>query len=181
MALYTTTLKKMPDLKCSEESVELRFFSREELMARLSPPENKVGLESDGYGREKALGEKGYIAESIACLSGHLWALLSGKNSRDVSCHIFRDERTSLGRGVRPAGMDRQAIEGNHGAKSAPSQAQVCGHYQLFVFSHDDHGVSASELWNDRSGREREGVDIAAGGLSGDRGLSLLERPVFRD
>ena len=31
MALYTTTLKKMPDLKCSEESTELKFFSREEL------------------------------------------------------------------------------------------------------------------------------------------------------
>ena len=31
MALYTTTLKKMPDLKCSEESIELRFFAREEL------------------------------------------------------------------------------------------------------------------------------------------------------
>ncbi len=31
MALYTTTLKKMPNLKCSEESTELRFFSKEEL------------------------------------------------------------------------------------------------------------------------------------------------------
>ncbi len=31
MALYTTTLKKMPDLKCSEESTELKFFSKEEL------------------------------------------------------------------------------------------------------------------------------------------------------
>ena len=31
MALYTTTLKKMPNLKCSEESIELRFFSKEEL------------------------------------------------------------------------------------------------------------------------------------------------------
>lgn len=31
MALYTTTLKKMPDLKCSEESTELRFFSKEDL------------------------------------------------------------------------------------------------------------------------------------------------------
>ena len=31
MALYTTTLKKMPDLKCSEESIELKFFSKEEL------------------------------------------------------------------------------------------------------------------------------------------------------
>lgn len=31
MALYEATLKKMPDLRCSEESVELRFFSKEEL------------------------------------------------------------------------------------------------------------------------------------------------------
>lgn len=31
MALYTTTLKKIPDLKCSEESTELKFFSKEEL------------------------------------------------------------------------------------------------------------------------------------------------------
>lgn len=31
MALYTTTLKKMPDLKCSEESTELKFFSKEEM------------------------------------------------------------------------------------------------------------------------------------------------------
>ena len=31
MALYEVTLKKMPDLRCSEESVELRFFSKEEL------------------------------------------------------------------------------------------------------------------------------------------------------
>ena len=30
MALYEVTLKKMPDLRCSEESVELRFFSKEE-------------------------------------------------------------------------------------------------------------------------------------------------------
>jgi len=31
MAVYTTTLKEMPDLVCSEESRELRFFSKEEL------------------------------------------------------------------------------------------------------------------------------------------------------
>lgn len=31
MALYTTTLEKMPDLKCSEESIELKFFSKEGL------------------------------------------------------------------------------------------------------------------------------------------------------
>lgn len=31
MALYTTTLKKMPNLICSKESTEFRFFSREEL------------------------------------------------------------------------------------------------------------------------------------------------------
>lgn len=31
MALYEATLKKMPDLRCSEESVELRLFSKEEL------------------------------------------------------------------------------------------------------------------------------------------------------
>lgn len=31
MALYEATLKKMPDLRCNEESVELRFFSKEEL------------------------------------------------------------------------------------------------------------------------------------------------------
>ncbi len=31
MALYAATLKEMPDLKCSEESIELRFFSKEEL------------------------------------------------------------------------------------------------------------------------------------------------------
>lgn len=31
MALYSATLKEMPDLKCSEESTELRFFSMEEL------------------------------------------------------------------------------------------------------------------------------------------------------
>ena len=31
MAVYKTTLKQMPDLVCSEESRELRFFSKEEL------------------------------------------------------------------------------------------------------------------------------------------------------
>jgi len=31
MAVYKTTLKESPDLVCSEESRELRFFSKEEL------------------------------------------------------------------------------------------------------------------------------------------------------
>lgn len=31
MAVYTTTLKHVPDLVCSEESKELRFFTKEEL------------------------------------------------------------------------------------------------------------------------------------------------------
>lgn len=31
MALYTTTLERMPHLKCSAESTALRFFSKEEL------------------------------------------------------------------------------------------------------------------------------------------------------
>ena len=31
MAVYKTTLRQMPDLVCSEESRELRFFSKEEL------------------------------------------------------------------------------------------------------------------------------------------------------
>ena len=49
MAVYTTTLKEMPDLVCSEESRELRFFSKEELKSIRIVETHTPILEDLGY------------------------------------------------------------------------------------------------------------------------------------
>ena len=49
MAVYKTTLKHMPDLVCSEESRELRFFSKEELKSIKIVETHTPILEDLGY------------------------------------------------------------------------------------------------------------------------------------
>ena len=49
MAVYTTTLKQMPDLVCSEESRELRFFAKEELKSIKIVETHTPILEDLGY------------------------------------------------------------------------------------------------------------------------------------
>ena len=49
MAVYKTTLRQMPDLVCSEESRELRFFSKEELKSVKIVETHVPILEDLGY------------------------------------------------------------------------------------------------------------------------------------
>lgn len=49
MAVYTTTLKEMPELVCSEESRELRFFAKEELKSIKIVETHTPILEDLGY------------------------------------------------------------------------------------------------------------------------------------
>lgn len=49
MAVYSTTLKEMPELVCSEESRELRFFSKEELKSIKIVETHTPILEDLGY------------------------------------------------------------------------------------------------------------------------------------
>ena len=49
MAVYKTTLKQMPNLVCSEESRELRFFSKEELKSIKIVETHTPILEDLGY------------------------------------------------------------------------------------------------------------------------------------
>jgi len=49
MAVYKTTLKQMPDLVCSEESRELRFFAKEELKSIKIVETHTPILEDLGY------------------------------------------------------------------------------------------------------------------------------------